>query len=234
MDPTDDVLTRLRGLADPGRLDGMARYGIATERALGVTVTELRGIARGLGRNHDLALTLWRTEIHEARILASMVDEPTRVTRAQMDAWVEAFDSWDLCDQVCGNLFDRTPHAFSQAERWSGREREFVRRAAFSTMATAAVHRKDVGDEPFQRFLPIAVRASTDERTYVKKAVNWAIRQIGKRNAHLHGLAVATAEEIRRIDARAARWIATDALRELRSPAVLERLGISAAASEGP
>jgi 3-methyladenine DNA glycosylase AlkD len=141
-----------------------------------------------------------------------------------MDAWASEFDSWDLCDQVCGNLFDRTPHAFRRAKAWSAREREFVRRAGFATMACAAVHRKDVGDEPFEAFLPLIVRASTDERKYVKKAVNWALRQIGKRDSALNRRAIATAKEVSGLDSGAARWIAADALRELTSPVVQNRL----------
>lgn len=189
-----------------------------------MSIPQLRGIARGIGTDHELARVLWDTGIHEARILASMVDDPGRVTPSQMDAWVRAFDSWDLCDQVCSNLLDRTPHTFRKAMAWSGRRSEFVRRAGFATMACAAVHRKDVGDEPFDAFLPVIVGASTDERNYVKKAVNWALRQIGKRDAGLNKRAIATARKISGLDSRAARWIAADALRELTSPAVQDRL----------
>jgi 3-methyladenine DNA glycosylase AlkD len=209
------VLEELRRTADPTRLDGMARYGIATSRAIGVTVTELRAIARRLGRDHRLATGLWRSGVHEARILASMVEVPSAVTRAQMDRWVRGFDSWDLCDQVCGNLFDRTPMWRETAVAWSAREPEFERRAAFALMACAAVHREDEPDERFASLLPIVRHAATDDRTYVKKAVSWALRQIGKRSAELRTRAIVTAEEIARIDSRTARWIASDALREL-------------------
>lgn len=211
-------------MGDPSRLAGMQRYGIDTRRALGVTVTELRALARRLGRDHQLAAGLWDSGVHEARILASMLDDPMAVTEAQMEDWVLGFDSWDLCDQVCGNLFDRTPHAFDAAVRWSAREEEFVKRAAFALMACAAVHRKGEPDERFEAFLPIIRAQAGDDRNYVKKAISWALRQIGKRSPELNARAIRTAEEIRGLDARAARWIAADALRELRSPAVRARL----------
>ena len=216
-----EILKQLEAIADPAPLPG---YGISTTNALGVSIQELRRVARRLGNDHDRALALWTTGVHEARILASMTDEVARVTPSQMDAWAHEFDSWDLCDQVCGNLFDRTPHAFRRARAWSARRREFVRRAGFATMACAAVHRKEVGDEPFEAFLPVIVGASTDERNYVKKAVNWALRQIGKPDSALNRKAIATAREISALDSSAARSIAADALRELTSPAVQDRL----------
>lgn len=221
-----EVLTILRGMADPARLAGMARYGIRTESALGVTVTELRSIARTLGRDHDLAAALWNSGIHEARILATMVDDPALVTDAQMEAWVTGFDSWDLCDQACGNLFDRTPYLIEKVRAWSVREEEFVRRAAFALVATAAVHRKDLPDEHIERLLPVAERAAGDDRVYVRKAVSWALRQAGKRSPALHAAAVREAERIGAKHTRSSRWIASDVLRELRSDAVLRRLGI--------
>jgi 3-methyladenine DNA glycosylase AlkD len=218
------VIATLRGMGDPTQLAGMARFGITTHRALGIRVTELRALARTLGRDHNLAAGLWRSQIHEARILASMVDEPHEVTEAQMEDWVAAFDSWDLCDQVCGNLFDRTPFALAKALEWSGRDEEFTKRAGFALMAWAAVHRKDVPDREFEAFLPAIRAQATDDRTYVKKAANWALRQIGKRSRGLHRKAIATARAIRQIDAPSARWIARDALRELESLAVRERM----------
>jgi len=218
------VLKQLRASADRSRLEGMGRFGIDTRNALGVTVTELRGLARRTGRDHDLAAALWHSEIHEARLLATMVDEPSSVTEAQMERWVSDLTSWDLCDQLCGNLFDRTPYAFEKALGWSRRDEEFVKRAGFVLMATSAVHRKDVSDARFEAFLPAISAQATDERNYVKKAVSWALRQIGKRSPGLNRKAIATAREIERIDARAARWIARDVLRELESPAVRDRL----------
>ena len=211
-------------MADRSRLTGMARYGINTQKALGITVTQLRTVARTIGRDHALATGLWESEIHEARLLATMLDEPARVTEAQMEAWVHDVDSWDLCDQLCGNLFDRTRFAFRKAVEWSSREDEFVKRAGFALMACAAVHRTDVDDEQFEVFLPVIRAEATDDRNFVKKAVSWALRQIGKRSPELNRKAIATAEQIRRIDARAARWIAGDALRELQGEAVQERL----------
>ncbi|HEX5950369.1 MAG TPA: DNA alkylation repair protein, partial [Actinomycetota bacterium] len=204
----DEVLAELRRAADPNRLTGMARYGIATDSALGVTVTELRAIARRLGRDHALASALWDTGIHEARILATIVDDPMRVTPAQAASWVADIRSWDLCDGLCGNLLDRTPFALDTAVEWSERDEEFVKRAGFVLMATSAVHRKDLSDERFEALLPIIRSGAFDDRNTVKKSVSWALRQIGKRGPSLHPRAVATAEEIRAIGSRPARWIA--------------------------
>jgi 3-methyladenine DNA glycosylase AlkD len=225
VDQVRAVLKQLNTMSDRSRLSGMARYGINVDKALGVAIPDLRKLARALGPDHDLAIALWETEVHEARLLAGMIDDPAQVTEAQMEAWVHDFDSWDLCDQVCGNLFDRTRYAFRKASAWTAREDEFVKRAGFATVAWAAVHRRDVDDEQFEVFLPIIRAESTDERNFVKKAVNWALRQIGKRSPALNAKATATAEQIRKIDSKAARWIGSDALRELTSPAVRERLG---------
>ncbi|MFQ5908747.1 MAG: DNA alkylation repair protein [Thermoplasmata archaeon] len=219
-----EVLQRLNDLADPEGRAGMARFGIATDRALGIRIPKLRRLAKEVGRDHDLALELWETRIHEARILASMVDDPAHVTEGQMEAWVGDFDSWDVCDQVCGNLFDKTPYAYRKAVSWSGRNKEFVKRAGFALMAWIAAHDKKAEDAAFLPFLPLIVRASVDDRNFVKKAVNWALRQIGKRNRNLNRRAIVAAERVRGLDARAARWIAGDALRELRSAAVQARL----------
>ena len=221
----------MNAMADRSRLAGMSRYGIATDKALGITVTELRGLAKELGRDHELASALWDSEIHEARLLATMVDDPSQVTEAQMEAWVHDLDSWDLCDQACGNLFDRTRFAFRKAVEWSARADEFVKRAGFALMATAAVHRKDADDAQFEVFLPLIRAEAVDDRNYVKKAVSWALRQIGKRSPHLHAKAVETAKQIQRLDARSARWVAGDALRELESQAVRDRLGLAETAA---
>jgi len=211
-------------MGDASRLEGMARFGIRTDSAVGVTLTELRRLARGLRPDHELAAALWASGIHEARILASLVDEPARVSEAQMDAWVADLDSWDVCDAVCGNLFDRTTFALDKAVEWSTREPEFEKRAGFALMAWAAVHRKDLPDAAFASLLPLIREGSTDDRNYVKKAVSWALRQIGKRSAGLNTKAIRTAEQMGRLDARSSRWIARDALRELRSDAVQARL----------
>lgn len=223
-DRARDVVRTLERMGDRSRLEGMARFGIHTSRAVGVTVTELRGVARELGRDHDLASALWATGVHEARILASLVDDPALVTEAQMESWVADLDSWDICDGVCGNLFDRTPFALDKAVEWSAREPEFEKRAGFALMAWAAVHRKDLPDAAFASLLPVIRAQATDDRNYVKKAISWALRSIGKRSVGLNVRAVATAERIGRLDARAARWIARDALRELRGEAVQARL----------
>jgi 3-methyladenine DNA glycosylase AlkD len=219
-----DVVRTLERMGDRSRLEGMARFGIDTGRAVGVTVTELRRFARDLGHDHELAAALWASGVHEARLLASLVDEPAMVSEAQMEAWVADLDSWDVCDGVCGNLFDRTPFALDKAVEWSSREPEFEKRAAFALMASAAVHRKDLPDAAFVSLLPVIRARATDERNYVKKAVSWALRQIGKRSSGLNSRAVRTAEQIERIDSRAARWVARDTLRELRSDAVQARL----------
>jgi len=219
-----DVVRTLERMGDRSRLEGMARFGIDTGRAVGVTVTELRRFARDLGRDHELAAALWASGVHEARLLASLVDEPDMVSEAQMEAWVADLDSWDVCDGVCGNLFDRTPFALDKAVEWSSREPELEKRAAFALVASAAVHRKDLPDAAFASLLPVIRVEATDERNYVKKAVSWALRQIGKRSSGLNPLAIRTAEQIERIDSRAARWVARDALRELRSDAVQARL----------
>jgi 3-methyladenine DNA glycosylase AlkD len=220
----NEVLQKLETFADSAGREGMARFGIDTSRALGIKVSQLRPLARALGRNHALAGELWDTGVHEARILASMVDEPKAVTERQMEAWAADFNSWDLVDQCCGNLFDKAPMAWAKAVEWSERREQFVKRAAFSLMAHLAVHAKEEPEQRIEAFLPIIERESTDERNFVKKAVNWALRQIGKRSPYLHPKAVACARRIAAIESPSARWIARDALKELESNAVRNRL----------
>jgi len=203
----------------------MARFGINPDRALGVRVPDLRRLSKEIGTDHRLALALWKTGLHEARILASMVDDPAEVTEAQMESWVGDFDSWDLCDQCCGNLFDKTPFAYTKSIEWAARDEEFPKRAGFALMAWAAVHDKRAEDRVFLDLLPIIEREAGDERNFVKKAVNWSLRQIGKRNPRLHRGALAAAKRLsKRSDSRAARWIGTDAVRELSSEGVRKRL----------
>ena len=233
-----EVMTALSEMGSAENRAGMSRYGINVTHALGVSLYDLRPMAKRLGRDHDLALALWATGIHEARILASLVDDPERVTEAQMDAWVAEFDSWDVCDQVTSNLFDRTPWAYDKVREWSTARDEWVKRAAFATAAALAVHDKRATDERFLEILELVRREAGDDRNYVKKAVNWALRNIGKRNAALHGAAVLTAEAIladgeaaavkdrKDSAARSARWVARDALRELRAEKTLRRLGL--------
>jgi 3-methyladenine DNA glycosylase AlkD len=224
------LVARIEGLGSEADRAGMARYGINVERAAGVSIYELRRIAKELGRDHELALALWATGLHEARHLAAMVDDPALVDEAQMESWVCAFDSWDLCDQVTSNLFDRTDLAYVKAREWCGREPEFEKRAGFATIAALAVQDKTAGDEPFLEFLVLVRREADDGRNYVKKAVSWALRNIGKRDLALHAAAVSCAEEILADaeaggeGARSTRWVARDALRELGSEKVRRRL----------
>jgi 3-methyladenine DNA glycosylase AlkD len=220
----DDIITRLKSLSNPKSVEGMARFGINPEKTLGVSIPALRKMATEIGRSHFLAQQLWDTGIHEARILAGMIDEPEKVDESQMEQWVGDFDSWDVCDQCCMNLFDRTGLAYRKAIEWSRREEEFVKRAGFALMAVLASHDKKAGDEEFLRFFSAIEKESVDGRNYVKKAVNWALRQIGKRNINLNKLAIETAKDIQKIDSKAARWIAADALRELAGEAVQKRL----------
>ncbi len=225
MTKCDEVMKRLRSMANPKNVEGMARFGINAKGALGVSMPALRKMGKELGRDHEMSLALWKTGVHEARILAALAGDPARVTTSQMERWVRGFDSWDVCDQVCMNLFDRTPFAYEKAVEWSSRKQEFVKRAGFALMAVLAVHDKRAPDSKLARFLPAIKRESTDERNFVKKAVNWALRQIGKRSRGLNGKAVAAAKVIARKDSKAARWIAKDALRELTGEKVRKRLG---------
>ena len=220
----DEVLAALREVADASRLPGMAHVGIRTERALGVSVPNQRKLGRRIGTNHRLALALWRTRVHEARMLASMIDDPAAVTEPQMERWVRDFDSWDICDQVCDNLFARTPFAQDRALVWAEREQEFVRRAGFALIAAMAVVRKDLPDRELAAFLPVIEAHADDDRNYVRKAVNWALRNIGKRSPGLNRRAIASAKRIRAQGTRSARWIAADALRELQGEALQARL----------
>ncbi len=219
-----EILSYLRRFSSPENVAGMARFGISKTNTLGVSIPVIRDVARKIGTNHSLALELWETGIHEARLLAGFVDDPERVTNAQMEKWVKSFDSWDVCDQVCSSLFDETRLATKKVIEWSKKDAEFVKRAGFVLMAALAVHNKEADDKLFLSFLPIIKRGSSDDRNFVRKAVNWALRQIGKRNLKLNRAAVKTAKEIQRLDSKSAKWIASDALRELTGEAVLTRL----------
>ncbi|HYD42361.1 MAG TPA: DNA alkylation repair protein [Anaeromyxobacter sp.] len=231
------LLDELRAMGSERDRAGMARYGINVENAFGVSVYELRRIAKRLGTDHGLALALWETGNHEARLLACFVDDPAAVTEAQLEAWAAGFDSWDVCDQATTSLFDRTPHAWRKAVEWAGREEEWVKRAGFSLMAGLASHDREAAEASFRKLLPLVERGAFDERNFVKKAVSWALRNLGKRNLALHAAAVACAERIRAAAnrraggerggepaVRAARWVAADALRELESEKVRARL----------
>ena len=209
-----ELIAELRSHANPANVAGMAQFGINPHDTLGVSIPVVRELAKRAGRDHALAAALWESGIHEARVLAALVDDPRWVTEEQMERWVTAFDSWDVCDQVCSNLFDRTPYAVDKAMEWAGRREEFVKRAGFALMAALAWHDRRSPDETFLQFLPVILRESTDQRNFVKKAVNWALRQIGKRNPALMQAAIQTAREMQAIQSPAARWIAADALRE--------------------
>lgn len=218
------ILRKLKSLANPRNVAGMARYGISTKGTLGVNVPVLRTMAKEIGRDHGLASELWKTGVHEARILAGFMDDPVRVTGKQMERWARDIDSWDICDLVCSDLFDKTPFAWKKAVEWSRRREEFVKRAGFVLVAALSVHDKKAPDRAFLKFLPVIQREARDDRNFVKKAVNWALRNIGKRNRTLNRAAIGLAERIRRIDSKSARWIAADALRELNSPKIKQRL----------
>ena len=218
------VLDELRGLANPANAVGMARFGINSTGTLGISIPTLRALARRLGRDHELAIELWASGLHEARILAAFVDEPARVDDAQLEAQVLDLDSWDVCDQWCSSVVWRTSFALAKVRAWADRPEEFVRRASFALIASLAVHDKKLTDADFIALLPLIERAADDDRNFVKKAVNWALRQIGKRNRALNAAAVETAQRLVARPERAARWIGRDALRELTSDAVQARL----------
>jgi 3-methyladenine DNA glycosylase AlkD len=214
--------------------DGMARYAIYSPKVFGVSVADIRQLAKRFGRDHELAAALWETGWYEARMLCAFVDEPERVTPAQMDRWARDFDNWAICDTLCFHLFDRTPHAWRKVEQWSGRQGEFVRRAAFALLASIALHDKRAPDEPFLRSLRLIERAAGDERNFVKKAVSWALRGIGRRNHALNAAAVEVAERLAERPEAAARWVARDALRELTGAVVRRKLAARGAAVTRP
>lgn len=220
----DDILEKLKDLSDPQAIEGMARFGINPENTFGVSVPNLRKIAKETGIDHSLAQQLWASGIHEARLLAGMVADPGKTTEEQMESWVKDFDSWDVCDQCCLNLFAKTGFAYQKAMEWSANDKEFIKRAGFTLMACLAVNDKKADNQQFELFLPIIKREASDNRNFVKKAVNWALRQIGKRNLALNAKALAAAKEIQEIDSKSARWVASDAIRELTGPAVIARL----------
>lgn len=228
-----DIVADLRSQGDPANVEGMARFGISREGTLGVPMPVLRRTAAAVRRDHRgrleelhaLAAELWASGVHEVRILAALVDPPALVTLEQMDAWTAQFDSWDVCDQVCANLWDRTPFAYDRAVEWAGRDEEFVKRAGFALMAALAWHDRTATFARLAAFLPIIEREADDDRNFVTKAVSWALRQIGKRDAELNVAAVATARRLRDSDSRAARRIGSDALRELTSDRVRDRVG---------
>jgi 3-methyladenine DNA glycosylase AlkD len=225
-DQVKTVLTSLKRLADKRVLEDMSkRYGIYTTKAFGVSMSNIQKVAKPLGRNHELAAALWETRWYEARMLTSFVDDPALVTSAQMDEWVRDFDNWGICDTLCFNLFDRTPHAWRKVAQWSKQESEFVKRAGFALLWSLTVHDKAASDEQFRQGLVLVLRAASDDRHFVKKAVNMALRAIGKRNPVLNAAAILIAHRLAESPEPAARWVGKNALRELTSPSVTRRLG---------
>jgi 3-methyladenine DNA glycosylase AlkD len=219
-----EVLDKLNEKAESDQLQGMSHFGIVGDQRMGVSVPDMRKIAKEIGKDHQLALELWDTGIPEAMIVAGMVAEPDKLTEAQMEDWVVDINSWDICDQVCMHLFEKTPLAEKKIYEWSRREEEFVKRTAYALIACLAWHDKAAVDEDFIKYFPVIKQGSTDDRNYVKKAVSWALRNIGKRNLALNRAALELAHELRDIDSKSARWIASDAIRELESEKVHQRL----------
>lgn len=226
----DQVLDELRAMGDPSNLAGQARFGIEVSSSLGVSMSRLRPFARRLGKDHLLALALWESGIREARILATLVDDPALVTGEQMEAWAADFTSWEVVDAACCNLFDRTGLRYTKAREWAGREEEFIKRAGFSLMAGIAIHDKRASDEDLMELLAAIEREACDRRNFVRKALNWALRQIGKRNLKLNRAAVDAARRISQLECPGAAWVAGDALRELQGEQVQRRLRVRAKA----
>jgi 3-methyladenine DNA glycosylase AlkD len=219
-----EVLERLeRRGGQRAREEMRTRYGIVAPKAYGVSMGTIQQLAKALGHDHALAAALWATGWYEARLLAAYVDQPERVTAAQMDRWAKDFDNWGVCDTLCFCLFDRTPHAWRKVEQWSRRRDEFVRRAAFALLASLALHDKRTGDAAFLRTLPLVERAAADERNFVKKGVSWALRGVGQRSAGLHAASMALATRLAGSDSAAARWVGKDTLRDLSRPLVARR-----------
>jgi len=220
----NDIVAKLKSKANPDNLKGMARYGISTTNRLGVSIPELRKTAKELGKNHKLASQLWAKGIDETKILASMIGEEDKLTEVQCEKWVVDFNSWDVCDQVCMNLFRKMPFAGKKIKEWSKRKEEFVKRAAFTLIACVAVYYKEMPDSEFIKFLPIIKSGAMDERNYVKKAVSWALRNIGKKNKNLNKEVIKFAQEMERVDCKSAKWIARNTLKDIQRKTVTKKL----------
>jgi len=218
------ILERLHQCKNPKGKEHLQRVGLPVEKMIGISMQEIRSIAKEIGKNHNLALELWNEELHEAKLLAVLLAEPKKVTEDLMETWVSQFYSWDITDHSCNNLFDKTPFAFAKAQEWTRRTEEFVKRAGFTLIATLAVHDKKTPDIVFEKMFPLIMEQATDDRNYVKKAVNWALRQIGKRNLELNQKAIQVALSLQQSQCSSARWIAVDALRELRNDKILVRV----------
>ena len=221
---SEKIIEYLTSISDGSRLKETEKFGINTSNTLGISIKELHNLSKKIGKNHELALTLWKTGIREVRMLAALIDIPQNVSEEQMDLWVEDFNSWDICDHCCIHLFDKTDFARKKIDEWSERQEEFVKRAAFSLMAAIAIHDKNASNESFDDFFSIIIRESIDQRVYVKKAVNWALRNIGKRNLFLNQRAIETANEILKKNNKNSLWIANDAIRELTRKKIKDRL----------
>ena len=219
-----DILAWLKKHGSRANRDGMARYAIPSDKAFGVKVGALQKQAKSLGRSHELALALWKTGWYEARMMATFLDEPDRVTSAQMDQWCRDFDNWAICDTACFHLFDRTPHAFPKVRQWAGRREEFVKRAAFALLASLALHNKKAGNELFLPCLALCEQAATDERNFVKKGVSWALRLMGRRNLELNQAVLKVAGRLAASSQAAERWVGKDTIKDLSRPAVVRRL----------
>jgi len=219
-----ELLEKLKSLSDPRAVAGMAEYGISVNNAFGISIPDLRKIAKEIGKNHALSEQLWSSGIREGRILASMIADPGMVTEQELEGWVSGLDSWEVCDQCCNNLVCKTSFAYPKAMEWSRRREEFVKRAGFVLMACLAVHDKGADDGQFRQFFPIIRSEAADERNFVKKSVSWALRQIGKRNRAMNAEAIRVAADLKQIDSNSARWIARDVLRELKSDKIQKRL----------
>lgn len=226
MNPADKIINELKSKSRKDQLEGMSRYGINIDNRLGVSIPDIRRIAKEFGKNHKAALELWKTGIADAMITAALIDEVEKVTSKQMDEWVKDFNSWDVCDQVCMNLFDKTIYAWDKVIEWSNRDEEFVKRASFTLLACLAWHDKNASDEKFIEFFPIIKNNINDNRNYVKKAISWSLRHIGKRNLKLHKIVINFSEEIKKIGSKNARWIASDVIRDLNSISTKKRLKI--------
>lgn len=220
----DNVISDLKKLRNQKNIDGLARFGINPESALGITIVTLRKKAKEIGTNHQLALDLWASNIHEARLLATMIDNPSEVTKSQMNSWVKDFNSWDICDQCCNNLFRKTPYVKECLFKWVKNKRDFTRRAGFVLMAVQAVHNKSLSNSEIKDYFPLIIKYSTDDRNFVKKAVNWALRQIGKRNLELNKEAIKICDVLLKTESKSAKWIASNARRELTSEKVIKRM----------
>ncbi len=224
----NEIIKTLQSLGNPENIAGMKRFGIVTKKAFGISSPVLKNLAKEIKKQtdnrHKLALELWGMGIHEARIIAYLIDDPKQVSEAQMDSWTADFDNWAICDGACGHLFCKTEFAYKKVFEWSERDEKFIKRAGICLIAWLAVHDKKADDHQIAQFLPLLESQSDDDRNFIKKAVNWSLRQIGKRNLNLNKLAIETAERIKLQNTKPARWIAADALRELQNEKIIERL----------